>query len=143
MCVRIKMNMNTAIWHFLENTDFCEWWQLSVLKQVLCDPKLKIAALKNAYFFWRALCQRTFLLSFLGVRDRSSLFQKGQKGTWSNIVLCEVQWFFLELWILLQKYVSEGPIILFLTDKILCIILLELFGFHKYLKLCNMSQKSD
>lgn len=36
-CVCIKMNISTAIWHFLENTDFCEWWQVSVLKQVVCD----------------------------------------------------------------------------------------------------------
>lgn len=33
----IKIYMNTAIWHILENTDFCEWWQLSVLKQIECD----------------------------------------------------------------------------------------------------------
>lgn len=96
VCVYIcrKIYMNTAIWHFLENTDFCEWWQLSVLKQIECDwSQTENSCSDKCIFLLKSIVSKNISCNFLeSERLRSSSFQKGQKGTWYNIILHEVQW---------------------------------------------------
>lgn len=153
--------MNTAIWHFLENTDFCEWWQLSVLKQVVCDwSQTENSCSEKCIFLLKSIVSKDISSNFFGCeRHRSSLFQKGQRGTWSNIVLHEVQWFFIITMNPIEKVGFWGTYYIILAEfnewyysiyllwivfgniEIMCIILLEVISFSKYFKLCSMRKK--
>lgn len=92
----IKTYTNTAICHFLENTDFCEWWQLSLLKQIECDwSQTENSCCDKCTFLLKSILSKNISCNFLGCeRHWSSSFQKGQKDTWYDIILHKVQWYF-------------------------------------------------
>lgn len=94
LCVCMKTYMNTAILLFLENTNFCEWWQLSLLKQIECDwSQTENSCSDKCIFLWKSIVSKNISCNVFGC-ERLWSFQKGQKDTWYNIILQEVQNFF-------------------------------------------------